>query len=192
MPAARREIAALGDVSRDAVIAVSASGTTPYTVAAAQTARSRGAFVAGVACRPGAALLQIADAALLIDVGEEALRGSTRLAAGTAQRCALALISTLLGDALGHVCAGLMVNMQADNEKLRERAQDSVAAIVGTDAERTRAALNEAGGDVKRAVLIAAGARGVVDATRRLERWRGRIPPALEELRREAELKIQV
>ena len=157
-------MAAFGDLAGDAVIAVSASGSTPFTVAAAAEARRRGAFVIAIAHRPGSPLLSGADAPILLDSGEEALRGSTRLAAGTAQKAALGMLSSLMGFELGHVHQGLMVNLKADNAKLRDRARGIVATIAGVSEAKAEAALREAGGEVKPAILIARGGVSMSEA----------------------------
>src|SRR5712675_1173943 len=146
--AGEQAIAAFGDLANDAVIAVSASGSTPFTVAAAAEARRRGAFVIAIAHRPGSPLLSGSDAPIFLDSGEEALRGSTRLAAGTAQKAALGMLSSLMGFELGHIHQGLMVNLKADNAKLRDRALGIVAMIAGVGEAKAEAALREAGGEV--------------------------------------------
>jgi len=172
-------IAELGDLTRDALIAVSASGSTPFTVAAAAEARRRGAFVIGIAHRPASPLLAVADASILLESGEEALRGSTRLAAGAAQKAALGMLSSLMGHDLGHIHQGLMVNLKADNAKLRERARGIVAMIAGVSDAKATAALREADGDVKPAVLIACGVPGMSEAVNWLAAAEGRIDEAL-------------
>ena len=181
--AGERSIAELGDLSREAVIAVSASGSTPFTVAAAAEARRRGAFVIGIAHRPASPLLALADASILLESGEEALRGSTRLAAGAAQKAALGMLSSLMGLELGHIHQGLMVKLKADNAKLRERARGIVATIAGVSDAKAAAALGEAGGDVKSAVLIAHGVATVGEAVNFLAAAEGRIGEALRRAR---------
>ncbi|WFU83564.1 N-acetylmuramic acid 6-phosphate etherase [Bradyrhizobium sp. CIAT3101] len=177
--AGERSMTELGDLSRDAVIAVSASGSTPFTVAAAAAARRRGAFVVGIAHHPASPLLAGADASILLESGEEALRGSTRLAAGAAQKAALGMLSSLMGLELGHIHQGLMVNLKADNAKLRERARGIVASIAGVSDAKAAAALLEAGGDVKPAVLIAHGIASMSEAVNWLAAAEGRIDDAL-------------
>ncbi|MCP3384935.1 N-acetylmuramic acid 6-phosphate etherase [Bradyrhizobium sp. CCGUVB4N] len=177
--AGERSMTELGDLSRDAVIAVSASGSTPFTVAAAAAARRRGAFVVGIAHHPASPLLTGADASILLESGEEALRGSTRLAAGAAQKAALGMLSSLMGLELGHIHQGLMVNLKADNAKLRERARGIVASIAGVSDAKAAAALLEAGGDVKPAVLIAHGIASMSEAVNWLAAAEGRIDDAL-------------
>ena len=132
-----------------------------------------------------APLLTEADVPLLLDTGDEALQGSTRLAAGVAQKCALGMLSTLVGLALGHIHAGLMVNLRADNDKLHRRALGIVMAISGVAENKAQAALAAAGGEVKQAVLLSSGARDRGDAVDRLARSRGRLAEALDILCRE-------
>jgi N-acetylmuramic acid 6-phosphate etherase len=174
-------MARLGDLTRDAVIAATARGSTPFTVAAASEARRRGAFLIGIAHRPGSPLLVGAAAAILLESGEEALRGSTRLAAGAAQKAALGMLSSLMGFELGHIHQGLMVNLKADNAKLRERARGIVATIAGVGESEAEAALREAGGEVKPAILIACGVVGMSEAITRLAAAEGRIDDALRQ-----------
>jgi N-acetylmuramic acid 6-phosphate etherase len=183
--AAERAVAALGDVKNDTVITVSASGSTPFTLAGAKAARRAGALVIAIANRRNAPLLTEADVPLLLDTGDEALQGSTRLAAGVAQKCALGMLSTLFGLALGHIHAGLMVNLQADNDKLHRRALGIVMSISGVAENKAQAALTATGGEVKQAVLLSSGARDRGDAVDRLQRSRGRLDEALDILSRE-------
>jgi N-acetylmuramic acid 6-phosphate etherase len=155
---AATDLARAGLGPQDVVIAVSASGSTPYTLAVVQGARRVGAKVIGIANVPEAALLQHADVPVLLDTGAEIVAGSTRLGAGTAQKVAMNLISVLVGVQLGHVHDGMMVNLIADNAKLRDRAARIVARIAGVDTGIARVALNRANGAVKPAVLVARGA----------------------------------
>lgn len=149
----------LADISdRDCMIAVAASGGTPFTLEAARIARSAGAAVIGIFNNPGAALGDLATHAICLDTPPEQLSGSTRLGAGTAQKIALNTLSTLMGVELGHVYRGMMVNVIADNTKLRDRAGRIVAAVAGVDAETAQAALSKTGGQVKPACLVAKGA----------------------------------
>jgi N-acetylmuramic acid 6-phosphate etherase len=177
--AGEQAMAAFGDLASDAVIAVSASGSTPFTVAAAAEAHRRGAFVIAIAHRPGSPLLSGAGAPIFLESGEEALRGSTRLAAGTAQKAALGMLSSLMGFELGHVHQGQMVNLKADNAKLRDRALGIVAMIASVSEAKAEAALREAGGEVKPAILIARGVGSMSEAVASLAAAEGRIDHAL-------------
>jgi len=183
--AAEQAVEALGDLGGDAVIAVSASGSTPFTLAGAKAARRAGALVIAIANRRNAPLLTEADIPLLLDTGDEALQGSTRLAAGVAQKCALGMLSTLVGLALGHIYAGLMVNLRADNDKLRRRALGIVMGISTVNESKAQAALAGTGGEVKPAVLLSLGARDCGDAVNRLACSRGRLAEALDTLHKE-------
>lgn len=145
----------------DAVIAVTASGRTPYALAAAETARARGAGVIAIANNRDAAIFAHADVAICLATPPEVIAGSTRMGAGTAQKVALNMISTLAGIRLGQVHDGLMVGVVADNIKLRARAAGIVGEIAGVGAETARAALDAAGGAVKPAVLLALGETAV-------------------------------
>lgn len=168
--------------SADCLVAVAASGSTPYTLEAARIARSAGAAVIGIFNNAGAPLAELSTLALNLDTPPEQLSGSTRLGAGTAQKIALNTLSTLMGVELGHVHGGMMVNVIADNAKLRERAARIVQAVADVDAARAGAALSEAGGQVKLACLLARGAPTVEVAAAALERAEGRLGPAFDRL----------
>lgn len=154
---ARRDVANLAMTPNDVVIGVSASGKTPYTVAVMQEARAIGALTIGLANNPDTELLLASHVPVLLDTGAEVLAGSTRLAAGTAQRAALIMLSTLLMTRLGHVFDGHMVSVVADNSKLRERASRMVQSITGATPEAATKALAESGYQVKAAVLVLLG-----------------------------------
>jgi N-acetylmuramic acid 6-phosphate etherase len=181
--AAVRDFEAAGLAAGDALICVSASGSTPYTIAAAEAARARRIRVIGIANVEGCPLLLLSDVPVLLDTGPELVAGSTRMGAATAQKIALNMISTLTGLHLGHVHDGYMVNVVADNAKLRDRAAQIVAAISGADDTAVCAALQWSGGAVKPAVLVASGARDRAHAEALLAASGGHIGPALATLR---------
>jgi N-acetylmuramic acid 6-phosphate etherase len=160
---------ALAVDGRDALVAVSASGRTPYAVAALRRARERGALTVGLASNAGAPLVAEADHGIVIATPPEVIAGSTRMNAGTAQKCALNMLSTLIGIRLGHGYEGLMVNVRADNEKLRGRAVGIVGKALGVATDRAAALLALAEGDIKAAILIGAGARDEAEAQEILE-----------------------
>ncbi|WP_170783922.1 N-acetylmuramic acid 6-phosphate etherase [Ruegeria lacuscaerulensis] len=140
----------------DTVIAVSASGSTPYTLIASTIAQSKGAKVIGIANNAGSPLLLNADIPILLATPPELISGSTRMGAGTAQKIALNMLSSLMALELGHVHGGMMVNLRADNDKLRARAAGIVARIANVDTAAAQSALDTAKGEVKPAILIAA------------------------------------
>ena len=151
----------------DALIAIAASGSTPYTIAAAKRARELGATVVAVVNNPNAALAAAADIEIFLDSGPEVIMGSTRMGAGTAQKAALNLLSTLAYIKLGAVHDGMMVNVRADNLKLKARARGIVSRIANANEKDAAAALEISKGEVKPAVLICAGAKSL-DAAQKL------------------------
>jgi N-acetylmuramic acid 6-phosphate etherase len=141
----------------DVLIAVAASGTTPFTVACLREAGRRGALTIGIANNPGTPLLKEAEHPILLDTGPEPIAGSTRMNAGTAQRITLNLLSSLLMIRLGRVYKGLMVDVQASNAKLAQRREAIVRALTGRSGPEVHDALHRAGGSVKLAVLLLHG-----------------------------------
>jgi N-acetylmuramic acid 6-phosphate etherase len=142
---------------QDVVIAVAASGTTPFTVAALQRAGASGAVTIGIANNPGTVLLTSAKYPVLVETGRELIAGSTRMKAGTAQKIVLNLISTGIMLRLGRVYRGMMVNMPPTNAKLKRRAEAMVAQIAHCDPSQAASALEQAEGDIKTAALLALG-----------------------------------
>ncbi|MDG4873481.1 N-acetylmuramic acid 6-phosphate etherase [Mesorhizobium sp. WSM4935] len=163
----------------DCLIAISASGSTAYALQALQDARSRSAATIAIANNPGAALFKQADVAILLETPPELIAGSTRMGAGTAQKIALNMLSTLTAIHLGHVHDGYMVNLTADNIKLRDRAVRMVAAISGKSRDDAARLLEESGGVVKTAILLAAGAASTDAAEKILEGTGQKLRPAL-------------
>ena len=141
----------------DALIAVTASGTTPFTLSCLRRAKERGALTIGIANNQSAPLLQEADHPIFLDTGAEPIAGSTRMKAGTAQRVALNLLSTLTMIKLGRVHQGLMVDMQAINTKLVSRSESILSKISGRTGEEVRDALQEADQSIKIAMLLLQG-----------------------------------
>ncbi|WMT91851.1 N-acetylmuramic acid 6-phosphate etherase [Pelagibacterium sp. H642] len=173
------DIARAGVGPNDFVICLSASGTTRYTVAGLLAAKAAGARTAGIAGNPNTPLLDQADVAILLSTGAEVISGSTRMAAGTAQKATLNMISTLIGVRMGHVHDNLMVNVTADNAKLVLRATGIVARVTGVDPDVAADALRVAGNEVKPAILLAAGAKNPAEARDLLLRSGGVVRAAL-------------
>jgi N-acetylmuramic acid 6-phosphate etherase len=170
--------------SKDCMIAVAASGTTPFTQAAAESARAAGALVIAIANNPQAPLFKFADHAIRLETGPEVIAGSTRMSAGTAHKVALGLLSSLTMTRLGHVHDGLMVSMRADCSKLEDRAARIVAEIAGCSRDQASVAFSESGGRIKAAVLIARGA-DPISAEALLDRAAGNLRIALGLLHRQ-------
>jgi N-acetylmuramic acid 6-phosphate etherase len=164
--------------TKDVVIAVAASGTTPFTLACMREAKRRGAFTPGIANNRGTPLLEEADHPILLDTGAEPIAGSTRMKAGTAQKIALSMLSTLLMISLGRVYDGLMVDVQAVNEKLVRRSEDMLVRLTGCSRPAAREALGRAQGSVKLAVMLLNGCDAEKGA-RLIDRAGGRLRSAL-------------
>ena len=147
-------------------------------------ARDAGARTIGISNNADVPLFERVDIAICLPTPPEVIAGATRMGAGTAQKIALNMMSTMMAVHLGHVHDGFMVNVIADNIKLRKRAQGIVAAIAGVDEAPASEALDATGGAVKLAVLIAAGAKSAEDAKAMLGQSSGRLRPALEALAR--------
>lgn len=138
----------------DVVIALAASGRTPYAIGGLVHARKLGALTIGIFNNRGGRLGEVAEIPVLIDTGAEILAGSTRMKAGTAQKAALNCISTGVMIRLGFVYRGLMVEMKPTNTKLQDRAVKMVATLTDTDYATSQAALTEAGGVIKLATVM--------------------------------------
>jgi N-acetylmuramic acid 6-phosphate etherase len=179
-----RQVNAARLTPHDVVIAVTASGTTPFTVAALQQAGSCGAVTIGVANNPGTALLESARFPILVETGPELIAGSTRMKAGTAQKVVLNLISSGIMLRFGRVYRGMMVNMQPTNAKLKRRAEAIVAQIAHCDPSQAARSLEHAEGDIKTAVLLALGI-GKADAETILSRCDGNLRRVFAELAKE-------
>jgi N-acetylmuramic acid 6-phosphate etherase len=141
----------------DVLVGVAASGATPYTIGCIRIARSAGALTIGIANSPAAPLLTAAEHAILLPTGPEPVAGSTRLGAGTAQKVALNLFSTLLMTRLGRIYRGQMVDMRATNTKLRHRAVRMLCKLANVGTTDAEAALASADGRLKVALLVLRG-----------------------------------
>ena len=143
--------------SQDVLIAVAASGTTRFTLGCLREAKLRGALTLGIANNQASPILQDADHPIFLDTGSEPIAGSTRLKAGTAQKVALNTLSTSLMILLGKVHQGLMVDVQAANEKLQKRSEAMLMQLTGVNRDDARDALSQAHGNVKVAVMVLNG-----------------------------------
>jgi N-acetylmuramic acid 6-phosphate etherase len=155
--AAAAAVDGLAPGAADAVVSVAASGRTAFTCAVQRRARAAGALTVGLANNPDTPLLEQAEIPVLLATGPEFLAGSTRMAAGTAQKIALNLLSTQTMMALGRVYQGFMVDVVPSNAKLVARAKGIVQALTGCAPAEAAALWQRAGGDLKLAVLLADG-----------------------------------
>ncbi len=174
------DAAAVGPL--DTIVGIAASGRTPYVVGGLRQARERGAATVSVACNRGATISGFADVAVEVDTGPEVLTGSTRLKAGTAQKLVCNMISTGAMVRTGRVYENLMIDMRPTNAKLADRAERIVAEATHTDRDVAAAALTEAGGNAKVAVVMVLGGVGASDAHEVLATSDGSVRSALAHL----------
>ena len=164
----------------DAVVALSASGRTPYVVAAAREAQAAGALTVGVICAAGSPLGALVEHEIVAVVGPEIITGSTRMKAGTAQKLILNTISTAVMVRLGKTYGNLMVDVVPSNEKLRARARSAVALATGAADDAVDAALAAAGGDAKVAIVSLLTGLDAAAARDRLGAAAGSVRASLE------------
>jgi N-acetylmuramic acid 6-phosphate etherase len=178
--AAGRDAALRAGVSdADAVVAISASGRTPWVVEAIETARRAGALTIAVVSTTESELAALADHEVLVRVGPEVLSGSTRLKAGTAQKLVLNMISTIAMIRLGKTYGDLMVDVAATNDKLHARVHRIVSQATGASAEDVDEALAAADGDAKVAIVSLAAGVDAAAARARLAAVDGNVRRAL-------------
>lgn len=179
---AAADIENAGLTGSDCAIFLSASGTTPYALSALEAAKRLGATTIGIANNSGTPLLQRSDIPIYLGTPPEVIAGSTRMGAGTSQKIALNMLSTLMAVHLGHIHDGMMVNVLADNEKLQDRACRMVMTIGGCSIDAARRHLETAEGSVKIAVLLAAGCENSQTAKQLLESNGQKLRPSLSEI----------
>lgn len=143
-----------GLTAKDALVGIAASGRTPYTIGALDFARELGCFTACVTCVPDSAITKAAEIAIVAEVGAEAITGSTRMKAGTAQKLILNMISTTAMIRLGYVKGNRMTNVKSSNIKLRERSVRILMAETGLDEAAAQNLLDEANGDLRAAIVM--------------------------------------
>jgi N-acetylmuramic acid 6-phosphate etherase len=167
--AGRADVAALVLRPEDVVVGVSASGRTPYVLAALRAAVAAGARTACVVSVPESELEAVVEHPIVVVVGPEFLAGSTRLKAGTAQKLVLNMLSTISMIRLGKTFGNLMVDVAATNEKLRARVRRIVGAATGAAPDEVEAALSAADGEAKVAIVSLLAGVGADEARTRLD-----------------------
>jgi N-acetylmuramic acid 6-phosphate etherase len=177
--AAERDLAAIELGEHDSLVVVSASGQTPYALAAAGAARRRRALAVGVTANTATPLAQLVDHTIEVVVGPEIVAGSTRMKAATAQKLVLHTLSTLVMVRTGRTYGDLMVGIRPDNAKLRGRAIRIVVEATGADEQSATAALGDAAGDARIAIVSLVARTDAEEARRRLERSAWRVRDAL-------------
>ncbi len=175
-----QELEELGFCEKDILVGIAASGRTPYAIGGMRYARSKGGAVLALTCNPGSEMAALADLAISPVVGPEAVTGSTRMKAGTAQKLVLNLLSTGTMIRQGKVYQNLMVDVQPTNLKLVERAKRIVMEASGCTYEEAARSLEEAGQNPKTAILMQLTGLSAEEASSRLQRCGGHIKRALD------------
>jgi N-acetylmuramic acid 6-phosphate etherase len=175
----RKDMAKRAPRKNDVVVGVAASGRTPFTVAALRYARSHGAKTVAVTCNRNSQLEQVANVAIVAEVGPEVLAGSTRMKAGTAEKMILNMLTTGAMTRLGYVYGNLMVNLHVKNEKLTERAIGIVQQTVAVNREKARKLLAASGNRVPVALVMAKAKVNRAQAEAALKESRGQVRKAI-------------
>lgn len=176
-----KECVELNIEAKDTVIALAASGRTPYAIGFLKEANDRGAHTISVSCNKNSLLSKYAEIAIEPDTGPEVLTGSTRLKAGTAQKLILNMISTTSMIGIGKVYENLMVDVQPTNEKLVERSKQIIMDATNETYERAAYVLNQANGAVKPAIVMSLLSCSFEEAEQLLEEKKGFIRSVVEE-----------
>lgn len=155
--AGAEDLKSRGLTDKDAVIGIAASGRTPYTIGAVEYAKSIGCFTACIVCNPNSELEKAVDIAIVPIVGPEAITGSSRMKAGTAQKMVLNMISTVAMIRLGYVKGNRMTNMKSSNIKLQERSVRILMTETGLDEAKANSLLKESEGDLRVALVMQTG-----------------------------------
>ena len=175
------DLEALELAARDVVVGIAASGRTPYVIGALDKARSTGSATIAFSCNAGSAVAAHADLAIEVVVGPEVLAGSTRMKAGTATKMVLNMLTTGAMVRLGKTYGNLMVDLQATNNKLVERATGIVCRLTGLGRGEAAALLERCGGDLKTAIVSQLLGLDREAARDRLKSVGGRLRKALED-----------
>jgi N-acetylmuramic acid 6-phosphate etherase len=183
---ALREIKKRKPGKHDVVLGIATSGRTPFTIAALEYARRRGASTIALTCNRNSPLERAADFAIVTEVGPEVLAGSSRMKAGTAHKMVLNMISTGAMSRLGYVYGNLMVNVWNKNEKLVQRAIRIVEQATGADHESAAHALKESGNRTPVAVVMLAANVNRPKALKALKASKGHVRLAIASARKQS------
>ncbi|HZI57730.1 MAG TPA: N-acetylmuramic acid 6-phosphate etherase, partial [Verrucomicrobiae bacterium] len=175
----RRDMAKRKPGRNDVVVGVAASGRTPFTIGALELASKKGAKTVAVVCNPGSELGALADIEIVIEVGPEAVSGSTRMKAGSAQKMALNLLTTGAMARLGYIYGNLMVNVHTKNQKLMERGLSVLERTAGVDRPTAVKTLRAADNQVALALIMLKTGLGRAQAVKRLKSVKGNIRQAI-------------
>ena len=176
----RRDLAKRNPSKKDVVVGLAASGRTPYTIAAVEYARKKGAKTVAVVANPGSELGGAAEIEIVVEAGPEALAGSTRMKAGTAQKMVLNMLTTGAMARLGYIYGNLMVNVHTRNEKLVERGLGILEQAAGVDRATAARALKAADNRVAVALIMLKSGVDRRQAEKKLKAAKGNVRKAVE------------
>ena len=166
----------------DVVLGIASSGRTPFTIAAVEYARQRGARTIALTCNRNSPLERACDFAIVTEVGPEVLAGSSRMKAGTAHKMVLNMISTGAMTRLGYVYGNLMVSLWTKNEKLTQRAIRLIEEATGADHKTATRVLKDSGNRTPVAVVMLRAEAPRSRAAAALKRSKGHVRQAIEML----------
>lgn len=175
------DLQALCLTPNDMVVGLAASGRTPYVIGGLRHARLFGCRTAAISCNPDSPIAREAEIAISPVVGPEALTGSTRLKSGTAQKLVLNMLSTGAMVKTGKVYQNLMVDMQATNVKLVDRACRMVCQATGCSSDEAETALKQTAFEVKTAIMMVLSGLGAEQAKAKLAQHNGFLRAALQD-----------
>jgi len=177
--AGRDDLAKRKPGKKDVVVGVAASGRTPYTIAAIEYARRKGAKTVAVVANPGSDLGRAAEIEIVAEVGPEVLSGSTRMKAGTAQKMVLNMLTTGAMARLGYIYGNLMVNVHARNAKLAERGLGILEKAAQVDRATAAQALKAARNHIAVALVMLKTGVGRAQAEKKLKMAKGNVRKAI-------------
>lgn len=148
-----RQIELYNITGKDVVVGIAASGRTPYVLGALSAARGVGAVTIAICNNPQTPMHQIAQKTIAVVTGPEAIQGSTRMKAGTAQKMVLNMLSTGVMVKMGKTYHNLMVDLFVNNQKLQDRAKRIVMQAIDANEEEAIAALEKCNYQVKTAIV---------------------------------------
>ncbi|WP_409294394.1 N-acetylmuramic acid 6-phosphate etherase [Peribacillus sp. SCS-26] len=179
MELAASDLQSINLTTSDVVIGIAASGRTPYVIGGLKYAKEKGGITGSISCNTNSEISRLSQIPIEIDTGSEILTGSTRLKAGTAQKLVLNMISTASMIGIGKVYKNLMVDVQPTNKKLVERSKRIIMEAAEVDYEKASELYNQAGGHVKKAIVMVLADCNAEEAGRRLEASEGFVRKAI-------------
>lgn len=175
-----RDLRRAGLSGRDIVVGIAASGSTAYVLGALAFARRRGAVTIGVTSNPRSPVARKVRISIAPDTGPEAVAGSTRMKAGTAQKMVLNMLSTAAMVRMGRIYGNWMVHVALTNQKLRRRGARILEEAAGVSLSTAQHALRQAGHNLPTALVMLKTGLSVREARQRLTAAGGRVPRVLE------------